>query len=237
MFTIFDFNIDFNDCNITNDWHLYMETDDTYYEYMYTRSVRICSAIEIGVSQVTANDFRINLYLNYTGMSAFYQYEEIPLVELDEKKLKEFKEKVYDIENSTENNNRNIKRFLSLCKSKDTRLIRIMMTIFDVIDKVNENFNEEAYNYFRSDEWSSTPLVDILPFLPDFSYYDKDSIKYRNTMVIMAANCIEEFPEMGFTLDPSFHKDILKLKLVDPDGVLLIDIDAFVNERVFRIRK
>lgn len=102
--------------------------------------------------------------------------------------------------------------------------------ILEMIDKINNDFNEEAYNYFISDSWFDSDVFNII------SKYNEspsvfNNVREHNALVGKLGECSD------FEIDPNFKKQYSKHMMLKSDERITLDLDAFFFDRLIKIAK
>lgn len=96
-------------------------------------------------------------------------------------------------------------------------------TILAIIDRINEEYDANAFKFFNSDEWFGCEIYKQL------SNINNDNI-YKVSQIIQNG-CLD------FRLDSKFIVDYTKMHIANPEKLVPIDMDAFHFEHMLKVAK
>lgn len=105
----------------------------------------------------------------------------------------------------------------------------IYETIDSAINKVNEIFNKDAFEYFNSDAWVDSGIPAIFNTCVKECETGADSVNYYKKLADKLKNS-----DLGFSIDEAFYSQLSKHILFRSDEDVEIDVDAFVYQRILR---
>lgn len=184
MYTIYDFDIKYNDFDYeaTNlDDIDYEKIDNIYISTIEKKEYELRPTFAITVSDLQTDKPEVVFKTNYTRVIDFDKEIKVPIVG-------------------------NVKD-----------------TILAIIDRINEEYDANAFKFFNSDEWFGCEIYKQL------SNINNDNI-YKVSQIIQNG-CLD------FRLDSKFIVDYTKMHIANPEKLVPIDMDAFHFEHMLKVAK